>query len=356
MPPSAAAPLAWPPPGLDLLASDEGLMRQALAAFAASAAAGTLALRLPQRLGAALPRGEGHFHLTPELFLQVSGWTRFRFPQGALLLRAGQALVVPPQLRHAERVGADGPAAGRAFCNLVIRAEDGQFTCHLAREQRGPGAAAGLPAIVHLQARTSALAPRLHDWLCDATAAGAGAAAGTGAGTGAGGREATGDAAPDFTLPDQDGNPVTLSDVLAQGPAVLFFYPAALTPGCTKEACHFRDIVGEFTAAPVYPGTDAAGSPRRAGLELAIEIENKPGDDAAYWQPTLFDGDTAVEPQSTARNKVADFCARQFSSAVWLSPYPSSIRRCSRSHPRLNRIGNWFSSTLSVQARIRNRS
>jgi peroxiredoxin Q/BCP len=59
----------------------------------------------------------------------------------------------------------------------------------------------------------------------------------------------TGDTAPDFTLPDQDGNPVTLSSVLAQGPVVLFFYPAALTPGCTKEACHFRDIVGEFTAA-----------------------------------------------------------------------------------------------------------
>jgi peroxiredoxin Q/BCP len=59
----------------------------------------------------------------------------------------------------------------------------------------------------------------------------------------------TGDTAPDFTLPDQDGNPVTLSSVLAEGPAVLFFYPAALTPGCTKEACHFRDIVGEFTAA-----------------------------------------------------------------------------------------------------------
>jgi hypothetical protein len=39
-------------------------------------------------------------------------------------------------------------------------------------------------------------------------------------------------------------------------------------------------LVGEFTAAPVYPGTDAAGSPRRAGLELAIEIENKPSDDA----------------------------------------------------------------------------
>jgi peroxiredoxin Q/BCP len=51
---------------------------------------------------------------------------------------------------------------------------------------------------------------------------------------------------PDFELPDQDGNPVRLSTTLADGPVVLFFYPAAMTGGCTKEACHFRDLVGEF--------------------------------------------------------------------------------------------------------------
>jgi peroxiredoxin Q/BCP len=55
--------------------------------------------------------------------------------------------------------------------------------------------------------------------------------------------------APDFELPDQDGNPVRLRDVLAGGPVVLFFYPAAMTGGCTKEACHFRDLAQEFAAA-----------------------------------------------------------------------------------------------------------
>ena len=40
-----------------------------------------------------------------------------------------------------------------------------------------------------------------------------------------------------------------LSDLLADGPVVLFFYPAAMTPGCTKEACHFRDLSAEFAAA-----------------------------------------------------------------------------------------------------------
>jgi thioredoxin-dependent peroxiredoxin len=55
--------------------------------------------------------------------------------------------------------------------------------------------------------------------------------------------------APDFELPDEDGNPVRLSRALAVGPVVLFFYPAAMTSGCTKEACHFRDLASEFAAA-----------------------------------------------------------------------------------------------------------
>ena len=59
----------------------------------------------------------------------------------------------------------------------------------------------------------------------------------------------TGDKAPDFELPDQDGTPRKLSDLLEKGPVVLFFYPAAMTAGCTKESCHFRDLSAEFAAA-----------------------------------------------------------------------------------------------------------
>lgn len=56
-----------------------------------------------------------------------------------------------------------------------------------------------------------------------------------------------GDPAPDFDLCDQDGVPRTLSGLLAQGgPVVLFFYPAAMTRGCTAEGCHFRDLGAEF--------------------------------------------------------------------------------------------------------------
>ncbi|MBQ1084200.1 thioredoxin-dependent thiol peroxidase [Nocardiopsis sp. B62] len=60
-----------------------------------------------------------------------------------------------------------------------------------------------------------------------------------------------GDQAPDFTLSDADGQPVTLSKVLADTgkSVVLYFYPAAMTPGCTTQACDFRDNIAEFAAA-----------------------------------------------------------------------------------------------------------
>ncbi|MFC4033021.1 peroxiredoxin [Streptomyces polygonati] len=58
-----------------------------------------------------------------------------------------------------------------------------------------------------------------------------------------------GDKAPDFTLPDQSGAPVTLSDRLTQKVVVLYFYPKDNTKGCTIEACSFRDSYETFTEA-----------------------------------------------------------------------------------------------------------
>jgi thioredoxin-dependent peroxiredoxin len=54
-----------------------------------------------------------------------------------------------------------------------------------------------------------------------------------------------GDPAPDFTLPDADGHPVALSSFRGQR-VIVYFYPAALTPGCTKEACDFRDNLADL--------------------------------------------------------------------------------------------------------------
>jgi peroxiredoxin Q/BCP len=61
-------------------------------------------------------------------------------------------------------------------------------------------------------------------------------------------RLAPGDAAPDFTLPDADGKDVSLSDLRGRK-VIVYFYPAAMTPGCTTQACDFRDSLDSLAAA-----------------------------------------------------------------------------------------------------------
>ena len=79
-------------------------------------------------------------------------------------------------------------------------------------------------------------------------------------------RLAPGDEAPDFTLPDADGNLVSLSKLRGQR-VIVYFYPAAMTPGCTKQACDFTAALPDLTAAGTtvlgpapsgFPGTPAA--------------------------------------------------------------------------------------------------
>ncbi|MGC5012680.1 thioredoxin-dependent thiol peroxidase [Streptosporangium sp. DT93] len=59
-----------------------------------------------------------------------------------------------------------------------------------------------------------------------------------------------GDAAPDFTLPAADGTTVSLEAYRGRR-VILYFYPAAMTPGCTKQACDFRDSLDSLTSAGV---------------------------------------------------------------------------------------------------------
>jgi thioredoxin-dependent peroxiredoxin len=61
-------------------------------------------------------------------------------------------------------------------------------------------------------------------------------------------RLAPGDLAPDFTLPDSGGTDVSLSSLRGQQ-VIIYFYPAAMTPGCTKQACDFRDSRGDLSGA-----------------------------------------------------------------------------------------------------------
>jgi peroxiredoxin Q/BCP len=61
----------------------------------------------------------------------------------------------------------------------------------------------------------------------------------------------TGTDAPDFELESADGGSIRLQDLLGKGPVVLYFYPADFTPGCTKQACMFRDIHSELAGAGI---------------------------------------------------------------------------------------------------------
>lgn len=94
-----------------------------------------------------------------------------------------------------------------------------------------------------------------------------------------------GDTAPDFTLPDHHGEPQTLSKLLTNGPVVLFFYPQANTPGCTVQACHFRDLTADFDAV----GAQIVGVSRDS-----IEAQKAFVDKRGFGYPLLADTDRAV--------------------------------------------------------------
>jgi len=90
--------------------------------------------------------------------------------------------------------------------------------------------------------------------------------AGNKAGAAIGLSDLEGKKAPDFTLPDQYGNPVSLKDLRQQGDVVLYFYPRDMTPGCTKEACSFRDqlvLLRAVGAQVVGVSADAPASHRK---------------------------------------------------------------------------------------------
>jgi peroxiredoxin Q/BCP len=98
----------------------------------------------------------------------------------------------------------------------------------------------------------------------------------------------TGDTVADFELPDETGSPRKLSALLANGPVVLFFYPAALTYGCTKESCHFRDLKAEF---------ESLGA-QRVGISAdAVEKQKKFSDKHGFDYPLLSDVDRTVADQ-----------------------------------------------------------
>ncbi|MFJ8632229.1 peroxiredoxin [Streptomyces sp. NPDC093568] len=94
-----------------------------------------------------------------------------------------------------------------------------------------------------------------------------------------------GDKVEDFELPDETGTVRSLSELLAEGPVVLFFYPAALSPGCTAEACHFRDLAAEFSAVGARP-VGISGD--------AVERQQQFADRHGLGMPLLSDADGKI--------------------------------------------------------------
>lgn len=91
----------------------------------------------------------------------------------------------------------------------------------------------------------------------------------------------TGSRAPAFALPDQDGTRVSLRELLAAGPAVVYFYPADDTPGCTKEACQFNDNLRAFSKARtqvvgISPDGAAKHQAFRAKYRLRLPLLSDP--------------------------------------------------------------------------------
>jgi peroxiredoxin Q/BCP len=94
----------------------------------------------------------------------------------------------------------------------------------------------------------------------------------------------TGQIAPAFTLPDQSGKPVSLSDFAGRS-LIIFFYPAAMTPGCTTEACDFRDSMVRLQRA----GYEVVGISPDKPEKLAQFVEKE-----SLTYPLLSDTDRSV--------------------------------------------------------------
>jgi len=107
---------------------------------------------------------------------------------------------------------------------------------------------------------------------------------------------AKGDLVDDFELPDETGTPRRLSDLLSAGPVVLFFYPAAMTKGCTMESCHFRDLAKEFAEVGAV----------RVGISRdSVSKQQQFADKYSFGYPLLSDPDGRAARQFGVRRALA---------------------------------------------------
>jgi peroxiredoxin Q/BCP len=111
-----------------------------------------------------------------------------------------------------------------------------------------------------------------------------------------------GELAPDFELTDETGKTRALREFLETGPVVLFFYPAAMTKGCTAESCHFRDLAAEFAEVGAH----------RIGISPdAVDKQAKFSELHSFDYPLLSDPDGAVATQFGVRRSMGPLLTRR---------------------------------------------
>jgi peroxiredoxin Q/BCP len=111
-----------------------------------------------------------------------------------------------------------------------------------------------------------------------------------------------GDHVADFQLPDETGTMRSLKEFLDSGPLVLYFYPAAMTTGCTAESCHFRDLAAEFAEL-------GAG---RVGISPdQVEKQKQFSDKHSFDFPLLSDPDGTVARQFGVRRSFGPLLTRR---------------------------------------------
>jgi len=107
-----------------------------------------------------------------------------------------------------------------------------------------------------------------------------------------------GDVVQDFELEDETGARRSLHGLLEAGPVVLYFYPAAMTTGCTRESCHFRDLKAEF---------DAVGA-QRVGISAdQVAKQRQFSEKHSFGFPLLSDPDRVVASQFGVKRSVSIF-------------------------------------------------
>ena len=174
-----------------------------------------------------------------------------------------------------------------------------------------------------------------------------------------------GDRAPEFELPDETGAVRSLQGLLAEGPLVLYFYPAAMTPGCTAESCHFRDLQAEF----------AAVGAQRVGISTdAVERQKQFSDKYSFDFPLLSDPEGEVARRYGVRRNLGLMPTKRVTfvigtDGVVLDVIKSEIRfskhadqalatlRSSGRDPGSRRQGrsatSWTTLTASTPARVK---